>query len=339
MNFINDLINGDFMPHGHCLLWRTDLLVLHVGGDVLTFLAYLVIPIALIRLVKTRDDLRFDWMVLMFAGFIFFCGTTHIMGIINIWHGYYYIHGIIKAMTGIISILTAVMLWHLLPLARSIPSKRLMAEQIELLTLAEQKLAESNQRLESEVAKRTAELKESNLHLESQVLKRTAQLEKMAATDELTGLHNRREIMRILEIEILRSARQQTALSIMMLDLDHFKTINDNFGHQTGDKTLKQTAECFMQLIRKTDFIGRIGGEEFLFILPDTSIDSAYELAERIRLTLEQQASTDSMVPACTASLGVIQSKPPDTPKNLIKRADEALYQAKSNGRNRVCQG
>jgi diguanylate cyclase (GGDEF)-like protein len=339
MGFIDELLNGNFMPHGHCLLWRTDLLFLHVGGDVLTFIAYLVIPIALIRLVRARDDLRFDWMVLMFAGFIFFCGTTHIMGIINIWHGYYFMHGIIKALTGIISIMTAMMLWHLLPFAKSIPSKHLLQEKIDQLTQVEQQLAQSNLRLESEVAKRTAQLAKANLHLESEVVKRTAQLEQMATTDELTGLLNRREIMRILDIEIERANRQRATLSIMMLDLDHFKAVNDNFGHQAGDRSLQNAAEIFKQHLRKTDFIGRIGGEEFLFIVPETAIGEAAELAERIRQTLElQQLASDNAEARCTASIGVVQCLEADTVQSLIQRVDDMLYQAKTAGRNRVCQ-
>jgi len=319
MGIINDLLNGNFMPHGHCLLWRTDLLVLHVGGDILTFIAYMLIPIALVRLVRARDDLRFDWLFLMFAGFIFFCGATHLLGIINVWHGYYYIHGIVKSLTGFISILTAIMLWYLLPKAISMPSKSHMHKTIAELTLAEQELAQSNQRLEAEV------------------LKRTAQLEKMATTDDMTGLINRREIMRILEIEISRVTRQHTALSVMMLDLDHFKLVNDNFGHQAGDRALQNAAECFKQLIRKTDFIGRIGGEEFLIILPDTAIASAYELAERIRLRLELRATPGIEEPTCTVSIGLAQCLTADTLHSLIQRADEALYRAKSSGRNRVC--
>ena len=307
------------MPHGHCLLWRTDLLFLHVGGDLLTFIAYMLIPVALVKLVKARDDLRFDWLFLMFAGFIFFCGATHLLGIINIWHGYYYIHGVVKLMTGLISILTAVMLWYLLPQAISIPSKRNMQTKIAELLRAEQQLAESNTRLEAEV------------------LKRTAQLEKMATTDELTGLINRREIMRILDIEIARATRNHHALSIMMLDLDHFKAINDNYGHQVGDHTLQSAAECFSQLIRKTDFIGRIGGEEFLIILPDSSIKSASEQAERIRQALELHQSTNSSDPGCTASIGVAEYTESDTLQSLIQRADEQLYLAKTNGRNQVC--
>ncbi|SEI07916.1 diguanylate cyclase (GGDEF) domain-containing protein [Rheinheimera pacifica] len=320
MNFFNELLNGDFMPHGHCLLWRTDLLLLHVGGDTLTFIAYMLIPIALIRLVRARDDLRFDWMFLLFAGFIFFCGATHILGIINVWHGYYYIHGIIKSMTGIISILTAILLWYLLPQAISLPGKRAMEAKIVALMRAEHELAASNQRLEAEVKKRTA------------------QLEKMATTDELTELLNRREIMRLLELEVARADRQGAALSIMMLDLDHFKAINDSYGHQAGDRALKSAAETFKQQLRKTDFIGRIGGEEFLVLLPDTNISSACVLANRIRQALEQQTTDNSAIPTCTASIGVTQYIASDDLHSLIQRADETLYQAKSNGRNCVYQ-
>ncbi|MCC5452737.1 GGDEF domain-containing protein [Rheinheimera sp. UJ51] len=318
MTFINDLFNGSFMPHGHCLLWRTDLLILHVGGDLMTFVAYMLIPLALLRLVKMRDDLKFSWIVLMFACFIFFCGATHFLGVVNVWHGYYYIHGIMKSLTGIVSIATAIMLWHLLPYAIAMPSKRNLEEKIVALTLAEKKLAQANQ------------------HLESEVAKRTAQLEKLATTDELTELANRREIMRILDIELLRCLRQKSSLCIMMLDLDHFKAINDDHGHQTGDQTLKFAAECFKQQIRKIDFIGRIGGEEFLIILPDTAIDPAVELAERIRLALNQQ-STKQALPNCTVSIGVTYCQITDTPQSLLQRADDMMYQAKTNGRDQVC--
>lgn len=320
MDIIKEIFNGNFMPHGHCLLWRGDLLFLHVGGDLLTFTAYMLIPIALVKLVKSRDDFRFNWLFLMFAGFIFFCGATHLVGLINIWNGYYYIEGIVKFLTGIISMVTAVMLWHLLPEAISFPSRRNMQQKITELQQAEKQLAESNQRLEAEVKKRTA------------------QLEKIATTDELTGLYNRREIMRILDIEISRVSRQQTPLSIMMLDLDHFKAINDQYGHQTGDVTLQNAAASISQGIRKTDAIGRIGGEEFLIIMPDTTIESAYDHADRIRQTLAEQKSTDTAKQFCTTSIGVAQFLQDDTLKSFIQRADETLYRAKAEGRNRVCR-
>lgn len=317
MEFIDALLDGDYMPHGHCLLWRTDLLVLHVGGDILTFVSYMLIPLALVRLVRARDDLKFDWLFLMFAGFIFFCGATHLLGIINVWHGYYYIHGIVKSMTGLISILTAIMLWRLLPVAINLPSKRTLQLKVAELTRAEQQLAESNQRLEAEVAKRTA------------------QLEKMATTDELTALLNRREIMRLLEAEILRGKRQDNALSIMMLDLDHFKQINDTYGHQAGDSVLADAATTFSSLIRATDFIGRVGGEEFLIILPDTDAPAAVHLAERVRAAMDHHFNT-GYGQRCTVSIGIAQSQPDDDTHSLIHRADQALYLAKTTGRNRV---
>ncbi|OBP16225.1 histidine kinase [Rheinheimera sp. SA_1] len=320
MDIIKEIFNGNFMPHGHCLLWRGDLLFLHVGGDLLTFTAYTLIPIALVKLVKSRDDFRFNWLFLMFAGFIFFCGATHLVGLINIWNGYYYIEGIVKFLTGIISMVTAVMLWHLLPEAISFPSRRNMQQKITELQQAEKQLAESNLRLEAEVKKRTA------------------QLEKIATTDELTGLYNRREIMRILDIEISRVFRQQTPLSIMMLDLDHFKAINDQYGHQTGDVTLQNAAASISQGIRKTDSIGRIGGEEFLIIMPDTTIESAYDHADRIRQTLAMQKAKDTAEQGCTASIGVAQFLQDDSLKSFIQRADETLYRAKAEGRNRVCR-
>src|SRR5690606_7224548 len=101
---LDELFDGSFMPHGHCLLWRWDLLFLHVSGDILTTISYALIPIALIHLVHKRDDLKFDRIFLLFAGFIAFCGITHLMGLINIWHGYYYLEGLAKLATGLISI-------------------------------------------------------------------------------------------------------------------------------------------------------------------------------------------------------------------------------------------
>ena len=318
MTFIQELFNGNFMPHGHCLLWRHDLLLLHVGGDVLTSIAYLLIPIALIRLVKARNDLKFDWMFLLFAGFIFFCGATHILGIINIWHGYYYIHGIIKTLTGLISMATAILLWRLLPNAIALPSKQALTDKIAELKQAEQRLEDANQSLEREVAKRTA------------------QLEKMASTDELTGLLNRREIMRILNLEIARAERHNTPLSLLMLDLDHFKQINDNHGHQAGDDILMNCAEQFRLASRNIDFIGRLGGEEFLIILPDTNRHDALQLAERCRRAIEQAFNATEIPLCCTVSIGAAQWSAGMTLQQLIKQADDALYKAKSSGRNCV---
>jgi hypothetical protein len=155
---LNKLFDGSFMPHGHCLLWRWDLLFLHVTGDLLTFTAYFIIPLVLIYLVRKRDDLKFDRIFLLFAAFIAFCGITHFMGLINIWHGYYYIEGILKLSTGLISLTTAIVLWKLTPKILLLPSATLLAQRNEELLKAKQELLEINQTLEVKIAERTNQL-------------------------------------------------------------------------------------------------------------------------------------------------------------------------------------
>lgn len=319
MELFDKIIDGSLMPHGHCLEWRHDLLLLHVGGDIATSLAYLIIPFVLIRLVMLRNDLRFNWLFLMFAGFIFFCGLTHILNTINIWHGYYYIEGLIKTITGLISMFTAVVLWRLLPDAVAIPSHSDLEEKVIALQRAEKELADANRVLESKVAERTKAL------------------QKQATTDALTGILNRGEIMRILTIEIERATRHNLALSIIMLDLDHFKSINDNFGHQAGDKVLINSAKVLQDSNRKTDFLGRIGGEEFLIILPNTDAEKAKLLAERYRKNIEDNYSiiAENTI-QCTCSIGVAELAKDDVLNDLLSKADVALYAAKNKGRNCV---
>ena len=122
MEFIDRLVDGSLMPHGQCLLWRPDLLFLHVGGDVLTVGAYFAIPPAFLILRRHRRDLALDKIMLLFAAFIFLCGVTHLLGMINIWHGYYFVEGLTKLSTGLVSAFTAIMVWLLIPEALKIPS-------------------------------------------------------------------------------------------------------------------------------------------------------------------------------------------------------------------------
>lgn len=134
MDIISRLIDGSLMPHGQCLLWRADLLFLHIGGDILTVAAYFIIPSAMIFLIKGRDDLTFNWVSTLFASFIFLCGITHLINIINIWHGYYFVEGLFKFMTGLVSAVTAIMVWKLMPKALAIPSHNdLIQKNKELL--------------------------------------------------------------------------------------------------------------------------------------------------------------------------------------------------------------
>lgn len=320
MTIIEELLKGDFMPHGHCLLWRPDLLGLHVGGDVLTTLAYMLIPMALIQLVRKRDDLAFDRIFMMFAAFIFLCGVTHAIDVFNIWHGYYYIEGLVKLFTGLVSMLTAFVVWRLLPTALAVPSTAALRASHESLKAAE------------------AQLREANASLEQRVKERTLELEKLAVTDPLTGVWNRREIMGYLSHEAERSRRHRHPLSVMMIDMDHFKKINDVYGHQTGDAVLIAASTVFTQHCRKNDEVGRYGGEEFLILLPDTTLAEAKSFAERIRHEIEMlqvQTSGETHVETM-CSIGVAQFNVAQSESELIRAADDALYRAKTNGRNQV---
>ncbi|WP_133153819.1 GGDEF domain-containing protein, partial [Vibrio sp. 10N.261.55.A7] len=152
--------------------------------------------------------------------------------------------------------------------------------------------------------------------------------------DKLTSLYNRRKIDELLQIEVNRSKRFNHTFGVVILDLDYFKKVNDDFGHQVGDKVLKELSTLLAAKIRKTDFIGRFGGEEFLIICPESDDVSTYELMEMIRVTVSDHRFTT--VGTLTASMGISIFKPGDDIDGLIKRADIALYKAKGEGRNRV---
>lgn len=168
----------------------------------------------------------------------------------------------------------------------------------------------------------------------SSILKRERQL---AITDELTGLLNRRYIMQRLREELNRAARNSAPLSCLMMDLDHFKVVNDTFGHLTGDRVLRQTARITSECKRVSDVVGRYGGEEFLMLLPETGQKGAMILAERIRNQIEKTAFSDEgKVIRITASVGVATCAHSDggNPEEIIRTADNALYMAKHRGRN-----
>lgn len=157
----------------------------------------------------------------------------------------------------------------------------------------------------------------------------------LARTDPLTGLANRRTLGETFAREIARAERLGEALSMLMADLDHFKGINDQFGHNTGDQVLVRVAAVFKSQARPYDLAVRHGGEEFVLVLPGTSTEGAIAVAERIR---EQIA--DLTVPGCptsiTLSVGVASWMAGEAPDAFVARADAALYNAKSNGRNRI---
>lgn len=167
---------------------------------------------------------------------------------------------------------------------------------------------------------------------------RESALETLAATDSLTGLPNRRSFMERLERAVLE-ARQRPAGdgAVLMLDIDHFKEVNDTWGHAVGDEVLQHVAEVIRQSLRRHDMPGRLGGEEFAALLPDASLENARALAERVRARLEREpAQTAAGEVGVTISIGVAHFNGGGA-RQLLERADEALYAAKSAGRNRVC--
>ncbi|MBU0482039.1 MAG: diguanylate cyclase [Proteobacteria bacterium] len=164
-------------------------------------------------------------------------------------------------------------------------------------------------------------------------------LYQLATTDSLTGLLNRGEGIRRFQQEISRSLRRHQALSILLLDIDYFKKINDNFGHQVGDVVIQQVSDILVSILRNYDIVCRYGGEEFLVVLPTTDLQKAVETAERIRKMIEAMEMTEDEHGAIfrlTVSLGVSALKSGDSLDGLIYRADNALYIAKQEGRNQV---
>ncbi len=164
-----------------------------------------------------------------------------------------------------------------------------------------------------------------------------AELFHQASTDELTGVNNRRYFMAQAEQEMRRSRRFARDLSVMMIDLDHFKAVNDQHGHATGDAVLQGMVKRALESLRQSDQLGRLGGEEFAVILPETALSAALDAAERLRKHIAERPIIASAAIDITVSIGVAQMHAQDkTIDDLFQRADQALYRAKNNGRNRV---
>lgn len=204
--------------------------------------------------------------------------------------------------------------------------------------------AQSNLMGDSELAKlgnifnhmRQEILSERKLLLESEeaLLIANKQLKKEVSTDALTLIANRRKMMEVIKFEFDRATRYNNVFSIIMIDIDYFKAVNDAYGHDAGDEVLRQIAEIINGKSRKADIAGRWGGEEFLVLCPETNLNEAASLAELLRRNIEAH---DFHIPiSLTASFGVSSYHPNCTQDHLIKLADEALYAAKNNNRNNV---
>ena len=190
--------------------------------------------------------------------------------------------------------------------------------------------------------------RQQNIHLDKVVRSRTKQLEevnerlqKISATDALTGLYNRRYFDESLKREYARAARNKTPLSVMMIDLDHFKSINDNYGHVFGDEALRQTALRMQDVLKRPgDAAFRYGGEEYVILLPDTNTSAARIIAKQIWSAMRSsQIFHDDQSETITVSIGIatVVPSPNGDPNKLLREADHKLYRAKEEGRDRIC--
>ncbi len=189
-------------------------------------------------------------------------------------------------------------------------------------------------------AKREKEYKDMilawNKRLEEQVLRRTRELEKLAISDGLTGLYNRRHSFALLEREMKTAQRYGRELCVIMIDVDDFKRINDERGHRSGDAVLAEIARTIRLHLRASDIAGRYGGEEFLVVLPETPLEGALILAERIRIAVTATSAFEAMGIAMTLSCGIAAYKGTMDTMELLELADTRLYKAKETGKNRV---
>jgi diguanylate cyclase (GGDEF)-like protein len=173
--------------------------------------------------------------------------------------------------------------------------------------------------------------------LRSELAIRKEAIEALLERDDLTGAGNRRFLTHMLEQEKSRADRTGATFCLGMLDLDFFKKVNDSYGHQAGDTVLKVFTQVAQQELRRIDYFGRFGGEEFLLIMADTKLDGAQVKAERLRANVEttRYAEIDKNL-VQTVSIGLAEYQPGESIEKIVQRADRAMYRAKANGRNRV---
>jgi diguanylate cyclase (GGDEF)-like protein len=178
------------------------------------------------------------------------------------------------------------------------------------------------------------------MRLQEELIEKNRMLEELSVTDALTGLRNRRYLDEILRLDFVRARRFGTPLAVAMADLDHFKQVNDTYGHPAGDRVLQAVGQGLASRLRASDVAGRYGGEEFLWILSGVPLEGAQLAVERWRFDLEGSPIplADGRSVTVTVSIGLAGCRPTmDGPAELVAAADAALYEAKARGRNQVC--
>lgn len=243
-----------------------------------------------------------------------------------------------------LTLFTTIIAIFLFPLVWIVASY--VIKPILLLSKESQKITEHNfndiKKLDSRISevsilsnsmyKMAQSIKNNNQILEERVKERTKELEKLSVTDKLTGIYNRLKIDKSLKAETLRYNRYKRKFGIILLDIDHFKEVNDTYGHQAGDKVLVEFAKILKNNVRNTDMVGRWGGEEFIVICLEIDVKNLTTLAKKLKNEIENFQF--SHVKRKTASFGIVVYEDGEKIEHFISRADKALYKAKENGRN-----
>lgn len=209
------------------------------------------------------------------------------------------------------------------------------------LSQARLELAQLNTNLEGQVQERTTMLKQTNKYLQDEITERKQleeELQKQATTDALTGISNRRNFLKLMTSEINRAVRLGHPLAIAMIDIDHFKLLNDTYGHAAGDHALLEFVRVCLKSIREIDVLARFGGDEFVMLLPDASCDQAADVLERVRHELSAYPlELEGQLASMTISVGITNlAADHESVDAILSRSDIALYQAKEQGRNRI---
>ncbi len=308
---LSPLFSADYLPHRYCYLAKPGLIWTNVAMDGLIALSYAVIFGSLWwvahRLRRTRMLDAYQWIFLAFGAFIAACGATHLMEVVTVWWPVYPLSAAVKVVCALASIPTAVLF------ARAAPG---LVAQITHFFELEAALRKANQ-----------DLIEFSTH------------------DALTGLTNRGKFDQMMASEWRRAGRSGLPLSLLMMDIDHFKRLNDRYGHPAGDECLRRVGKVLLRRRgRFEDVTARYGGEEFALILPGADATTARRLAEEIRIEVNALLipNADSLPTLfVTVSIGVASCTPhfSESAAGLIAAADAALYAAKRNGRNRTESG
>ena len=267
---------------------------------------------------RDRAEVFSAWLKLLELVLLLVAGLTLLVGVIAYWMG----RSIVTPLNRLIAAADGIARGDLTVQLSGAP-----AGEIGHLTRVFNMMTDRLRRGHAEVQAANQAMQEQNQLLET-----------LAVTDSLTGLYNRKKLNDILADQLARFRRNHKSFVALMLDLDNFKSINDNYGHVAGDAVLADVAVILKQSVRNVDYVARYGGEEFVVVLVETALGAALDIAERIRLEVEIRrfCASDTLI-SVTVSLGVTHSRDGDNdPEEVLARADHALYEAKRAGRNQV---